>query len=333
MFGYIYLTTNLINGKKYIGKHESSVFEFDNYKGSGKAIKQAFKKYGFENFKCELIPEINNVKPVCDSLSELNAAEIYYIDYYNCVNSPLYYNLKDGGDGGDTMSCLTAGELKRRNNKISAANKKLIWISNTRLKKTIKIYAEAFSEYQKEGWIRGNKFKKAPNTQTEKYLLRNAAQRKTYPQEILDKVVLDYQQGLSCSECSSKYGINELWIRKYLKSIDVYEVRGNAFYMQQTKHRDRVISRLAETKKANPSVITRTQQWNDNIRAAVRKSKGRGVYCEDLDLTFNSIAEANEFLGKKSSCDNIGACCRKYAAGKINAKAFGYHWRYIEEGQ
>ena len=41
--GYIYLTTNLINNKRYIGmttKNDS------NYFGSGKLIKWAIKKYG-----------------------------------------------------------------------------------------------------------------------------------------------------------------------------------------------------------------------------------------------------------------------------------------------
>ncbi len=48
MYGYIYLTTNLINKKKYVGQHKSSKFD-ERYKGSGKLIKKAFKKYGKEN--------------------------------------------------------------------------------------------------------------------------------------------------------------------------------------------------------------------------------------------------------------------------------------------
>jgi len=45
----IYKTTNLINNKIYVGKHNTSAN--DGYLGSGKLIKQAVKKYGKENIK------------------------------------------------------------------------------------------------------------------------------------------------------------------------------------------------------------------------------------------------------------------------------------------
>lgn len=54
MIGYVYLTTNLINGRKYIGMHKKTYFD-ENYKGSGKILRQAFDKYGWENFKCEVL--------------------------------------------------------------------------------------------------------------------------------------------------------------------------------------------------------------------------------------------------------------------------------------
>ena len=43
MYGYIYETTNLINGKKYIGKHKSSKFD-ENYYGSGTYLKKCYRK-------------------------------------------------------------------------------------------------------------------------------------------------------------------------------------------------------------------------------------------------------------------------------------------------
>lgn len=54
MYGYIYKTTNLINGKFYIGKHKSEKYD-PSYYGSGKIIRLAIKKYGLENFKNEVL--------------------------------------------------------------------------------------------------------------------------------------------------------------------------------------------------------------------------------------------------------------------------------------
>lgn len=70
MYGYIYLTTNLINNKKYIGKHRATKFEPDKYIGSGKILKEAILKEGIENFSCELIDTAENKE-------ELNNKEKY----------------------------------------------------------------------------------------------------------------------------------------------------------------------------------------------------------------------------------------------------------------
>ena len=99
MYGYIYLTTNLINGKKYIGKHKSTAFDI-RYKSSGVALNNAIKKYGRENFTTELIESFN-------SKEELNEAEIKYIKKYNAVYDSNYYNIANGGEGGDTFSNLS----------------------------------------------------------------------------------------------------------------------------------------------------------------------------------------------------------------------------------
>lgn len=50
----IYKTTNLINGKIYVGMHSTDNLN-DGYLGSGWILKQAIKKYGKENFKREVL--------------------------------------------------------------------------------------------------------------------------------------------------------------------------------------------------------------------------------------------------------------------------------------
>ncbi len=79
----IYKTTNLKNGKYYIGKQKSYT---DSYFGSGTALKFAIKKYGKENFKKEILE-------VCNSEKELEIKELLWIDKFDAVNDKKSYNL------------------------------------------------------------------------------------------------------------------------------------------------------------------------------------------------------------------------------------------------
>lgn len=118
MYGYIYITINLINNKQYIGQHKSNIFTED-YKGSGKLLKQSILKYGIENFKTELID-------IADSKEELNNnKEKYWIKYYNATNNRMFYNIAEGGDGGHTIAGYSEEELnkfKKKMSKITSGN-------------------------------------------------------------------------------------------------------------------------------------------------------------------------------------------------------------------
>lgn len=87
---YIYLVTNKLNGKQYVGQHRYDGDGLDpKYMGSGVALWQAYDKYGIENFDMELLEE-------CDD-EDLNPLEQLYIEHYNTF-SPNGYNLTTGGD-------------------------------------------------------------------------------------------------------------------------------------------------------------------------------------------------------------------------------------------
>lgn len=92
MFGYIYLVTNNIDKKKYIGKRESSTFD-NSYWGSGKYLQNAIRKYGKENFSREILAW-------AETRQELCRLEEEYISKYDAVESSEYYNLTKGGMGG-----------------------------------------------------------------------------------------------------------------------------------------------------------------------------------------------------------------------------------------
>lgn len=127
MYGYIYITTNLITGTQYIGKHKSSVFEFDKYIGSGTILGKAVLKDGKENFKCELLESVNGVPTICNSEEQLNESENYYTKLYNCVASDRFYNLVEGGTGGAQVYDSLTEEQKIMRNKIISDKSKAGW--------------------------------------------------------------------------------------------------------------------------------------------------------------------------------------------------------------
>lgn len=88
---YIYLTTNLIDGKKYIGQHHGELN--DSYLGSGVLLVKAVKKYGPENFAREILE-------ICTK-DNLDEKEKYWIKYYNAYEDENFYNLSESGQQGD----------------------------------------------------------------------------------------------------------------------------------------------------------------------------------------------------------------------------------------
>lgn len=115
MFGYIYLTKNLVNNKVYIGKHKSDKYD-SKYYGSGLILKKAIKKYGINNFTNELIDK-------ADSLEELNEKEKYYISKYKEEYGDKCYNISNGGDGGDNIHCKSPEEIEDFIKKITIINR------------------------------------------------------------------------------------------------------------------------------------------------------------------------------------------------------------------
>lgn len=109
---HIYLTECLKNGKKYIGQH---IYENDNYLGSGKLLKEDIKKYGRKNFK-------KTILCYCTSIEEMNQKEIYYINLYNAVHDDNYYNIAEGGSGGNKILGWSSEKLEEYKKKRSLAN-------------------------------------------------------------------------------------------------------------------------------------------------------------------------------------------------------------------
>jgi len=84
----IYITTNLINNKIYVGQHYTSTD--DGYLGSGKILKLAIKKYGKENFSREILEFVNE--------NNIDDREIYWIAHTSATVNYGNYNINIGGN-------------------------------------------------------------------------------------------------------------------------------------------------------------------------------------------------------------------------------------------
>ena len=104
-FGFVYLITNLKNGKGYIGCKQYLMYSqlkeresnWKIYTGSSKWLNEDIKKIGKEYFKFEIIAEYKNKR-------SLRYYELYYQMKFNVLSStvegtdePAYYNSRVGG--------------------------------------------------------------------------------------------------------------------------------------------------------------------------------------------------------------------------------------------
>jgi group I intron endonuclease len=143
----IYKTTNLINGKIYIGQDTNNN---PNYIGSGKIIKEAIKKYGKSNFIKEILEE-------CETLEHLNEREIYWISLFNSTDNKIGYNILQGGLGskGFKQSPDVIEKIKENSNsdkfkKIMASPEVSSKISEGQLKSKKKKELHLASEYREK---------------------------------------------------------------------------------------------------------------------------------------------------------------------------------------
>ena len=108
-YNYTYITTNIINGKQYVGDHSTNNLK-DNYLGSGTGIKNAIKKYGKKSFERKILEQF-------DTKQEAFDAQEKYINEYNTLSPNGYNNDKRGG------YCLTGINSKEKSEKISKIHK------------------------------------------------------------------------------------------------------------------------------------------------------------------------------------------------------------------
>lgn len=150
MYGYIYKTTNIINGKIYIGQHKAEIFEPNKYIGSGTLLRYAINKYGKENFSNTLLFE-------CFDQDELNKMEQYYINLYNSTDINIGYNIRFGGNEAPCPDYVKDKISKANKNKYSNHT----YIHKDNLEKHVD--KSELNEYLNNGWELGRSDKTKTN--------------------------------------------------------------------------------------------------------------------------------------------------------------------------
>ena len=203
----IYKTTNLINGKIYVGQDSKNNFE---YLGSGNLIRRSVKKYGKENFKKEILCE-------CKTKEELNEREIYWIKKLKSQNKNIGYNITDGGNQISTVKSVKE--------KISQTlkGKKNSELSNFKRSKTLKEFyqkhpkrKEEISQRNKKYWrIKENRLKQKKNR--ENFFQLNSNHKK-YLSEKIKKLYQNEELRKKCGNGHRKilqYDRNGNFIKQY----------------------------------------------------------------------------------------------------------------------
>lgn len=142
-FGYIYLITDTLHNKQYVGQHRGYILD-NGYYGSGKLILKIIKKYGTKIFTRQIID-------YASSQEELSDKEIYYINKYQTLY-PNGYNLTLRKQGTNPYVPKEASQELRM---IRSENAKVLWQKDE--------YREKISEKRKETWKSEEHRKKISN--------------------------------------------------------------------------------------------------------------------------------------------------------------------------
>ena len=307
MVGYIYVITNKLTGKQYIGQTIRTIKErFSQHKSSarnntdGTYLHKAMNKYGIDNFNVKEIISIEyeNSK---DFLNKLNELEKYYIAKYNTL-SPNGYNLTKGGKEGCEYHKVKIDEYDIYGNYIATyesikdASVKIgnISCSNSIIKCCT---GKSLFAYQRIWRYHGEPLNKFP---------------------MPDTVKANRNNKLAPIDQYSKKG-------EFIKSFNSAIEAANSVNSDNSSH-------ILEC--CNGKLYTAFKYvWRykgDSFDKYDSKEK-RFVPCKQLDIDgnliqiFSSIQEACGYLGResKNTASNIVACCK----GKRKT-AYGYKWIY-----
>jgi group I intron endonuclease len=102
-YHFIYKTTNLKNGKFYVGMHSTHNLN-DGYLGSGLRLRRSIRRNGIENFKLEILEFLPNRNSLKEREKELVNEDL--------LKEPNCMNIQPGGGGGWTSEQQRENAIK-----------------------------------------------------------------------------------------------------------------------------------------------------------------------------------------------------------------------------
>lgn len=184
----MYQTTNIVNGKLYIGCHSTDNIE-DGYKGSGLLLKHAIAKYGASKF-------VRTVLFIFDNPTEMFSKEKELVNE-EFVTRHDVYNIMLGGNGG-----LNKGIIGQRR------------LHHPVTKKRIVAHKSSIDKLLLEGYI----LKSGWGTHTGRIYIHKDEQVKSITTDQLEEMINDgWSKGMPISPTQGK-----IWI--YHSELDEYSL-------------------------------------------------------------------------------------------------------------
>lgn len=223
-YNYVYLTTNIINGKQYVGDHSTDDIDSPkskNYLGSGVLIKKKIKQYGKTNFKKEILEFFS------DKEKAHNSQEKYIIKHNTLV--PHGYNISpkggthyNGNQNNQTIEKIRKSSLGKKRSQETIEKIRLSKLNITqetrdkigfasRNRSSEANYRCGSTNRGKETWMKGKKhLKKSIESNRIKHIGKEKSEKTKEKNRIA-----------SSGSNNPMYGKNfySIWLEKYGKEI------------------------------------------------------------------------------------------------------------------
>ncbi len=142
MKAYIYKKTLLPTGKSYVGQHKGND---PNYYGSGVDWKKDIKEYNIDWVK-DITTEILEY---VEDISKLNEREIYWLQYFDAANNPLFYNKTNKPFGPSTHTEGVKSIISEKNKGKKREGEALENLRKGHKKRVLNIDGEKISQSKK----------------------------------------------------------------------------------------------------------------------------------------------------------------------------------------